>query len=50
MKRVFFIGSGAARRRLAETDFPLTVGGSEQATDLFSFFDDIIDRLLSAQG
>lgn len=29
---------------------PLTVGGSEQAADLFSFFDDIIDRLLSAQG
>ena len=29
---------------------PLTVGGSEQATDLFSFFDDIIDRLLAAQG
>lgn len=29
---------------------PLTVGGSEQATDLFSFFDDIIERLLSAHG
>lgn len=29
---------------------PLTVGGSEQATDLFRFFDDIIDRLLSAHG
>ncbi|MCW8924999.1 MAG: zinc ABC transporter substrate-binding protein [Xanthomonadales bacterium] len=29
---------------------PLTVGGSDQATDLFRFFDDIIDRLLSAQG
>ncbi len=29
---------------------PLTVGGSEQATDLFRFFDDIIERLLSTQG
>jgi zinc/manganese transport system substrate-binding protein len=27
---------------------PLTVGGSEQANDLFDFFDDIIDRLLNA--
>ena len=27
---------------------PLTVGGSEQATDLFSFFDDILERLLTA--
>lgn len=27
---------------------PLTVGGSEAAVDLFSFFDDIIDRLLNA--
>jgi zinc/manganese transport system substrate-binding protein len=27
---------------------PLTVGGSDQATDLFSFFDDILDRLLTA--
>lgn len=27
---------------------PLTVGGSEQANDLFEFFDDIIDRLLNA--
>jgi zinc/manganese transport system substrate-binding protein len=25
---------------------PLTVGGSEQANDLFSLFDDILDRLL----
>lgn len=28
---------------------PLTVGGSEQADDLFSLFDDIINRLLAAQ-
>jgi zinc/manganese transport system substrate-binding protein len=27
---------------------PLTVGGTEEATDLFSWFDDIIDRLLGA--
>lgn len=27
---------------------PLTVNGSDQATDLFRFFDDIIDRLLTA--
>jgi len=26
---------------------PLTVGGSDEATDLFALFDDIIDRLLS---
>ena len=29
---------------------PLTVGGTENAIDLFSFFDDIIDRLLYAEG
>ena len=29
---------------------PLTVGGSDQASDLFKFFDDIIDRLLTAMG
>lgn len=27
---------------------PLTVGGTEQATDLFTWFDDIINRLLTA--
>ena len=27
---------------------PLTVGGTEEATDLFALFDDIIDRLLGA--
>ena len=29
---------------------PLTVGGTEKATDLFALFDDIIDRLLRATG
>lgn len=29
---------------------PLTVGGTEQAQDLFSLFDDIIDRLLKARN
>lgn len=29
---------------------PLTVGGSDGATDLFKWFDDIIDRLLTAKG
>ena len=29
---------------------PLTVGGTEGAHDLFSLFDDIIERLLQAQG
>jgi zinc/manganese transport system substrate-binding protein len=29
---------------------PLTVGGTERADDLFSLFDDIIERLLRAQG
>jgi zinc/manganese transport system substrate-binding protein len=29
---------------------PLTVGGTENATDLFGLFDDIIDRLLGATG
>lgn len=29
---------------------PLTVGGTEQAQDLFSLFDDILNRLLSARG
>jgi len=29
---------------------PLTVGGSKQATDLFSWFDDILNRLLTAGG
>jgi len=29
---------------------PLTVGGTEEAKDLFSLFDDIVDRLLEALG
>ena len=29
---------------------PLTVGGSKQAEDLFSLFDDILDRLLQVEG
>jgi len=29
---------------------PLTVGGSERAQDLFSLFEDIVDRLLSVHG
>ena len=29
---------------------PLTVGGSEQAQDLFSLYDDILDRLLKARN
>jgi zinc/manganese transport system substrate-binding protein len=29
---------------------PLTVGGSEDATDLFSLFDDILDRLLEVKS
>ena len=29
---------------------PLTVGGTEAAQDLFSLFDDVLDRLLAARG
>jgi zinc/manganese transport system substrate-binding protein len=29
---------------------PLTVGGSDRATDLFGLFDDVLDRLLNAQA
>ena len=29
---------------------PLSVGGSKQAKDLFSMFDDILDRLLRAEN
>ena len=29
---------------------PLTVGGSDRARDLFSLFDDVIDRLLAARA
>ena len=29
---------------------PLTVGGTDEATSLYAWFDDIIDRLLEATG
>jgi hypothetical protein len=29
---------------------PLTVGGTDAATGLYAWFDDIIDRLLEATG
>jgi len=38
------------RTRIPAVMLPLTVGGSERAQDLFSLFDDIIDRLLAAQS
>jgi zinc/manganese transport system substrate-binding protein len=38
------------RTGIPETVLPLTVGGTEAATDLFSLYDDIIDRLLGATG
>ncbi len=36
------------RTGIPAIELPLTVGGTDQATDLFSMFDDIIDRLLGA--
>ncbi len=36
------------RTGIPEIMLPLTVGGSDAATDLFSWFDDILDRLLGA--
>jgi len=36
------------RTGIPEIMLPLTVGGSDEATDLFSWFDDILNRLLSA--
>ncbi|MGB5346597.1 MAG: zinc ABC transporter substrate-binding protein [Woeseia sp.] len=38
----------AERSGIAAVVLPLTVGGTDEATDLFSLFDDIIDRLLGA--
>jgi zinc/manganese transport system substrate-binding protein len=38
----------AERTGLPAIVLPLTVGGSDQATDLFALFDDIADRLLGA--
>jgi len=29
---------------------PATIDGSDRATDLFKYFDDILERLLSANG
>ena len=40
----------AERSGLPAIVLPLTVGGSEKATDLYTWFDDIIDRLLEATG
>lgn len=37
------------RTRIPAVMLPLTVGGSEGAKDLFSLFDDLIDRLLETQ-
>ena len=37
------------RTRIPAVMLPLTVGGSEGAQDLFSLFDDLIDRLLETQ-
>jgi len=34
------------RTGIPSVELPLTVGGNDQVTDLFSLFDDIIDRLL----
>ncbi len=36
------------RTGIPSVELPLTVGGTDQATDLFSLFDEIIDRLLGA--
>lgn len=38
----------ARRTGIPEAVLPLTVGGTEEATDLFSLYEDIIDRLLEA--
>ena len=38
----------AERSGIAAVVLPLTVGGTDEATDLFSLFDDIIARLLGA--
>lgn len=38
----------AERIGVQETVLPLSVGGTEEATDLFTLFDDIINRLLGA--
>ncbi len=40
----------AKRAAIPAVVLPLTVGGTEQARDLFSLFDDIIERLLTARA
>lgn len=40
----------AERTGITAIMLPLTVGGSEEATDLFSLFDDIVGRLLETTG
>ncbi len=40
----------AERTGISAIMLPLTVGGTEQAQDLFSLFDDIVGRLLKALG
>ena len=40
----------AERIGVAAVVLPLTVGGTEDATDLFTLFDDILDRLLGAMN
>lgn len=40
----------AERTGISAIMLPLTVGGTEQAADLFSLFDDIVGRLLKASG
>jgi zinc/manganese transport system substrate-binding protein len=38
------------RTAITAVVLPLTVGGTDEATDLFALFEDIIDRLLGATG
>jgi len=38
----------AERAGIAAVELPFTIGGSAKATDLFSLFDDTVDRLLGA--
>jgi zinc/manganese transport system substrate-binding protein len=40
----------STRTAITAVVLPLTVGGTDEATDLFRLFDDIIDRLLGATG
>ena len=38
------------RSGIRAIELPSTVGGTDGATDLFSLFDDILERLLAAQS